>query len=109
MFSGNHPPQKVKTSIKAFKIMFEYSPKKNNAKIKPEYSMLYPATISASASDRSKGIRLVSARKAIKKTRFSGKKIKAFHKSFCEKTKSIKFQDPEKAITGRIDRLKKTS
>jgi hypothetical protein len=63
---GNHPPKNKITIITAFKIIFEYSPKKNKAKIKPEYSILYPATISASASGKSKGVRLVSAKLAIK-------------------------------------------
>jgi hypothetical protein len=41
--------------------MLLYSPKKNIAKIIEEYSTLYPATNSASASGKSKGALFVSA------------------------------------------------
>jgi hypothetical protein len=43
-----------------------YSAKKNIANVIEEYSTLYPATISASASAKSKGARFVSARTEIK-------------------------------------------
>src|SRR5262245_50152052 len=43
-----------------------YSPRKNSANLKPEYSTKYPAMISDSASGRSKGERLDSASPAIK-------------------------------------------
>jgi hypothetical protein len=55
-----------------------YSPKKNNAKFIEEYSRLYPATSSASASGKSKGVLLVSANKTIKKYKAIGKKTKQF-------------------------------
>jgi len=48
-------------------IMLPYSPKKNIAKVMEEYSTLYPATNSASASGRSNGVRFVSAIIEIKK------------------------------------------
>jgi hypothetical protein len=48
-------------------IILPYSPKKNIAKRIAEYSRLYPATISASASGKSNGARLVSAMPPIKK------------------------------------------
>src|SRR5580704_2947294 len=38
-----------------------YSPRKNSANLKPEYSVWYPATSSDSPSGRSNGERLVSA------------------------------------------------
>jgi hypothetical protein len=44
------------------RIIFEYSPKKKSANPMAEYSVKYPATSSASASGKSKGARLVSAR-----------------------------------------------
>jgi hypothetical protein len=50
-----------------------YSAKKNNAKVIELYSILYPATISASASGKSKGVRFVSAKLAMKKITASGK------------------------------------
>lgn len=47
--------------------MLEYSPKKKNTKIIPECSVKNPATSSDSASGRSKGVRLVSAKTEMKK------------------------------------------
>jgi len=44
-----------------------YSAKKNIANVIDEYSTLYPATISASASAKSKGARFVSAKTETKK------------------------------------------
>lgn len=48
------------------KTIFAYSAKKNNAKPIEEYSTLYPETNSASASGKSKGALLVSAKAEIK-------------------------------------------
>jgi hypothetical protein len=61
----------VKTDIK---IIFEYSPKKKRAKVKAEYSTLYPATSSPSASAKSKGVLLVSAKEEIKNNKNEGKR-----------------------------------
>jgi hypothetical protein len=52
--------------------MFAYSPNENKAKLIPEYSTLYPATNSASASGKSKGGLLVSANAEIKKSKANG-------------------------------------
>lgn len=52
--------------------ILQYSPKKNNAKIIEEYSILYPATNSASASGKSKGALFVSANIDIKKIKQIG-------------------------------------
>jgi hypothetical protein len=38
--NGNQPPKKNKLHSKLIKIIFEYSPKKNNAKVIAEYSTL---------------------------------------------------------------------
>src|SRR5262245_55921628 len=43
-----------------------YSPRKNSANLKPEYSVKYPAMISDSASGRSNGARFASAAAAIR-------------------------------------------
>ena len=43
------------------RIMFAYSARKNIAKLMPEYSTMWPATISDSPSTTSNGWRLVSA------------------------------------------------
>ena len=42
-------------------IMFMYSARKNSANAMPEYSIMWPATISDSPSTTSNGARLVSA------------------------------------------------
>jgi hypothetical protein len=63
----NHPPKKHITIIIDNHNILLYSAKKNKANVIAEYSTLNPATNSASASGRSKGARLVSANKDIKK------------------------------------------
>ena len=60
--------------------MLAYSPKKNAAKAIAEYSTLYPATSSASASGKSKGARFVSAKIEIKNIIDTGNKGKKNHK-----------------------------
>lgn len=61
------PPRKKIVKIVAIKIILLYSAKKNIAKIMDEYSTLYPATSSASASGKSNGALFVSANIEIKK------------------------------------------
>jgi len=61
------PPKKKDTYIAEFTSIFVYSAKKNIAKFMAEYSTLYPATNSASASGKSKGTLFVSANNIIKK------------------------------------------
>jgi len=63
----NQPPKNSMVNNADINSMLLYSPKKNMAKIIDEYSVLYPATNSASASVKSKGVRLVSANIEIKK------------------------------------------
>jgi len=58
--------------------MFPYSPRKNIANIIEEYSTLYPATNSASASGKSKGERFVSANMEIKNIIDNGNKGKRY-------------------------------
>jgi hypothetical protein len=53
--------------IKAdIRIILAYSAKKNKTNVVAAYSVLYPETNSDSASGKSKGIRFVSAKTAIK-------------------------------------------
>lgn len=69
---ANHPPRnKIVFKLDISNILL-YSPKKNIAKVIDEYSTLYPATNSASASGKSKGARLVSAKDDIKKISVKG-------------------------------------
>jgi|TARA_B110000211_G_scaffold228043_1_gene283660 hypothetical protein len=61
--NGPIQPPKKRIIVNAdIRIIFEYSPKKKSANPMAEYSVKYPATSSASASGKSKGARLVSAR-----------------------------------------------
>jgi hypothetical protein len=73
---GNQPPQKNKLKSELIKRIFAYSPKKNKAKAIEEYSTLYPATNSASASGKSNGALFVSANAAIKNINQRGNKGK---------------------------------
>jgi len=90
--------------------MLLYSPKKNIAKIIEEYSTLYPATNSASASGKSNGALLVSANIEMKKRIAQGKRGKTNQPNFCWVTTiSPKFKEPANKITGNINRLNETS
>src|ERR1700742_1060730 len=71
---GNHPPKKKITINVLIKIIFAYSAIKKKAKPTAEYSTLYPETSSASASGKSKGGLLVSAKADIKNIKKIGKK-----------------------------------
>lgn len=73
------PP--IKKIVKRYEKVniFPYSPRKNRAKRIEEYSILYPATISASASGRSKGVLFVSARIAMKKITAAGNSGIIYH------------------------------
>lgn len=79
----NHPPKKQRTTTAASHIILEYSAKKNIANVIPAYSTLYPATISASASGKSKGARLVSANTEIKNITLTGNKGTTNHTLDC--------------------------
>lgn len=96
---GNQPPKNKQTVKAHIKIILLYSAKKNSAKLIAEYSTLYPETNSASASGKSKGWRLVSARIQIKKTKNIGKIGNAYQLYFCANTISFKFKDPANKIT----------
>ena len=83
------------------KIILLYSPKKNIAKGRDEKSTLYPATSSASASGRSKGVRFVSANIATRNTALTGNRGgKNQILTNCENTIRAKFNEPERRTTG---------
>jgi hypothetical protein len=87
-----------------------YSPKKNNANNVEEYSTLKPATSSASASGKSKGVLLVSANIVIKNINANGKNGKQNQIVFCWiKTISIRFKELLIKITGKMTKPKDTS
>src|SRR6266545_6109500 len=62
------PPRKRYDAMAETMAMFPYSPKKNIAQRTPLYSVRYPATSSDSASGKSNGARLVSAKPQMKYT-----------------------------------------
>src|SRR6185503_10449922 len=59
--NGCQPPKNISAVSAEISIMFMYSAMKNRAKLMPEYSIMWPATISDSPSTTSNGARLVSA------------------------------------------------
>ena len=66
------PPKNKRAVTAAIKIILLYSARKNKANPIAEYSTLYPETNSASASGKSKGCRLVSAKAVTKKIENTG-------------------------------------
>jgi len=107
---GNQPPQKRTTLMADINNMLLYSPKKNIANIIEEYSTLYPATNSASASGRSKGARLVSANMDTKKIRAESSKGPANQTVLSwAKTISVMLEEPARRITGKMVRPMETS
>jgi hypothetical protein len=99
---GNHPPKKRITHKQLIRIILAYSPNENKAKLIPEYSTLYPATSSASASGRSKGGLFVSARAEIKNNSANGNngiinQICSWHITIF-----VRFNEPTHKITLKI-------
>src|ERR1700751_1802307 len=71
---GNQPPRNRTAHRIETSHMLAYSARKNIAKLMPEYSIMWPATISDSPSTTSKGWRLVSARPGMKETTKVGRR-----------------------------------
>jgi hypothetical protein len=83
--------------------MLLYSPRKNIAKMIEEYSTLYPATNSASASGRSKGARFVSANMETKKIAAQGSNGAPNQTvRFWARTISVKLEEPARRMTGNM-------
>jgi len=77
----NQPPRNIITVNKLISIIEPYSARKNNAKPILAYSTLNPDTNSLSASGKSNGARLVSAKIETRNIRNKGKKgIKKYTK-----------------------------
>jgi hypothetical protein len=107
---ANHPPMNNSTNNADINSILLYSPKKNIAKIIEEYSVLYPATSSASASVKSKGVRFVSASIEMKKIIAQGNKGLKNQIVFAwEITISVKFNEPDNRIIGNMMRPIETS
>lgn len=66
---------KIRLIKNLIKIILAYSPKNNSANPPLEYSILKPDTSSDSPSEKSKGVRLVSAREEINQIIIKGEKI----------------------------------
>jgi hypothetical protein len=104
------PPKKKITNKLDINRIFAYSPKKNAANIIAEYSTLYPATNSASASGKSNGARFVSAKIEIKKIIEIGNKGKINQiVSFCIWIIVFKFNELLNKMIGKIIKLIDTS
>src|SRR5687767_5861775 len=73
------PPRNMTTVSALIRIMFMYSARKNSANVMPEYSIMWPATISDSPSTTSNGARLVSATPETKYTTNIGSSGSQFH------------------------------
>src|SRR5256885_12422407 len=78
---GCQPPKNMTAVSVEIRIMFMYSARKNSAKAIPEYSTMWPATISDSPSTTSKGARLVSATPETKYTISIGRSGSQFQES----------------------------
>ena len=89
-----HPPENNIVDTELIINILPYSARKNIANKIDEYSTLYPATNSASASGRSKGDLLVSASDTIGKSNHNGNKGKIYHKSHWFDTISIREYEP---------------
>jgi hypothetical protein len=95
------PPKKKITDKLDINKILAYSPRKKAANIIAEYSTLYPATNSASASGKSKGALFVSAKIEIKKTIAIGNKGKINQiVSFCIWVIVFKFNELLNKIIG---------
>jgi hypothetical protein len=107
---GHQPPKKRMVIMADIKSILLYSPKKNIANIIEEYSTLYPATSSASASGRSKGARFVSANMETKKIAALGKSGAANQTvRFWARMISVKLEEPANKMTGRMVKPIETS
>jgi len=90
----SQPPKNNRVVNILMAIMEPYSAKKNKAKPILEYSTLKPETSSDSASGRSNGARLVSAKIEIKNIKKSGKNGTKKNTFVWNNTISIKFSEP---------------
>src|SRR5437868_2139245 len=76
---GSQPPRNITVASVETRMMLAYSARKNIANAMPEYSTMWPATISDSPSTTSNGWRLVSATPEMKYTPNIGSSGSQFH------------------------------
>lgn len=104
--SGIMYPPKNKMAVNVdISTILQYSARKKNTKIIPECSVKNPATNSLSASGKSKGVRLVSARAEIKNIMNSGSNGTTNHTLCCISMILMKLNVPVIRITARIAEL----
>jgi len=110
LIGDNQPPKNNNIKIDDNQSILLYSAKKNIANVIDEYSTLYPATISASASGKSNGALLVSAKIDIKNITDTGSNGIIYHVyKFCLYTISIILNEFDIAATGSINNAIETS
>lgn len=90
-------------------MIFAYSAKKKSTKPIAEYSTLKPETSSDSASGKSKGTRLVSAKADTKNSRNEGKKGHQKKMVCCAKTIAVRLVEPVNNSKGIITKAIDTS
>jgi len=91
---GSQPPKKKITINTHIIKIFEYSAKKNRTKVVAAYSTLYPDTNSDSASGKSNGTLLVSAKAEIKNKKKLTNNGNINQILAWNKTISLKFNEP---------------
>src|SRR5208337_2644883 len=101
---GSQPPKNSTVNSAHMLVMATYSPSMNNKYWLAEYSTMKPATSSDSASTRSKGGRLVSARAEMKKITNIGNsgsqyQPKSPNRVSCAVTMSLRLSEPAQSST----------
>src|SRR5688572_24261682 len=123
MSSGGSQPPRNRIVVRAhISTMATYSPRKNSRKGVDEYSIMWPATSSDSASTRSNGGRFVSASAEMKKMtnignsdsqcqsrKVLGRPTIVPRPSRCDNTMSVRLSDPTQSSTVTITKPIDTS
>src|ERR1700760_74369 len=114
---GSQPPKNRIVHIAHIRTTLTYSPRKKSRNGVAEYSTKKPATSSDSASTRSKGGRLVSAKAETKKIGSIGNRIENTFQPAkaktewvsCARTMAERFSEPAKSSTVMITKPIETS
>src|SRR3954468_5050812 len=119
---GSQPPRNRMVASAHISTMATYSPRKNSRNGVDEYSTMWPATNSDSASTRSKGGRFVSASAEMKKMmnignsdsqcqsrKVLGRPSRVPSPSRCESTMSVRLSEPTASSTQTMTKPIETS
>src|SRR5687767_5506933 len=119
---GSQPPRNRIVVSAHISTIATYSPRKNSRNGVDEYSIMWPATSSDSASTRSKGGRFVSASAEMKNTmnignsasqcqsrKVLGRPRRVPMPSPCDITMSVRFSDPTQSSTVMMTKPIETS